>query len=615
MLKSLQYHRFRVIREQEYSLKKVGVALILAALLALLPAVLAAENNLQKIYPVESELYEKILFLHMEQGISPPWSSGPWSGAELQTMLARINRTALSPQSRQLYDSIAVELATPEAVEWTPGFNAAFHPVITLEGYSHLNTRDPGSFTSERDWLHDYEARSPMLSFPLETWAGETIYTYFTLPVAVNQFRESNTTATLFNHPFTTNILFLPPNTIYDLNVNVPYRIFASLGTESWNIQLGRDRVRWGSGTSGNLILGGHLLYNDYARFTTAFRDVKYTVLGISFPHPMNYRADMETDPSLTLPIRNDLQQGDPLTGLKLFIAHRAEIRLADRLNVALTEAIMYMSEDNYFNLQLLNPLMIYHDYFIRGNSNSLLGLDLEYTPFNRITLYGQFLIDEMNIPGEDSARYPEAVGILAGIRGISPIGTGYLYGTCEGIYTDPYLYLRDNGSLNQQGGDYGINFIAAIREYSRGDDPIPGSISYMEDFLGYEYGNDVIGLHAEIGYVAYGRFRVEGSLDYRLHGTHDMYTLWQDGLIAPEAPQAVSPTQSPASGNQDPAAEERDAVETTITARLRAEAHLSPALRLSGDLGWVMLLNPGNLSDAAPAQDLQLTVGITFTL
>jgi hypothetical protein len=56
-----------------------------------------------------------------------------------------------------------------------------------------------------------------------------------------------------------------------------------------------------------------------------------------------------------------------------MFMSHRLEWRMfRDKVNFALTEAIMYQSSTNFIDLQVLNPVMIYHDYYIRSNSNSI---------------------------------------------------------------------------------------------------------------------------------------------------------------------------------------------------------------------------------------------------
>ena len=61
---------------------------------------------------------------------------------------------------------------------------------------------------------------------------------------------------------------------------------------------------------------------------------------------------------------------------------------------------------------------------------------------------------------------------------------------------------MRDNGDSEQNYGEYGINYVIALREY------MVGGINYQQEFLGYEYGNDAIVLNAQVGFREY-----EGSM------------------------------------------------------------------------------------------------------
>ncbi|HOM93239.1 MAG TPA: hypothetical protein PKX66_08740 [Rectinema sp.] len=74
---------------------------------------------------------------------------------------------------------------------------------------------------------------------------------------------------------------------------------------------------------------------------------------------------------------------------------------LKNKLGFALTEGIMYQSADNTLDLRILNPAAIYHDYYIRGNSNSILSRELNYSPISYVNLYGQMVVDEFVLPGE----------------------------------------------------------------------------------------------------------------------------------------------------------------------------------------------------------------------
>jgi len=44
-------------------------------------------------------------------------------------------------------------------------------------------------------------------------------------------------------------------------------------------VQVGRDKLSWGAGKSGNLMVSNNLPYQQFGRFTTGFDQFKYTLL------------------------------------------------------------------------------------------------------------------------------------------------------------------------------------------------------------------------------------------------------------------------------------------------------------------------------------------------
>lgn len=171
------------------------------------------------------------------------------------------------------------------------------------------------------------------------------------------------------------------------------------------------------------------------ARFTTYFDSFKYTFVTSFFPHPKNYAGVYGQAWGYDW-----WGQGRVFDGLSMFMAHRLEWRIfRDKVNVALTEGVMYMSETNALDLQVLNPVMIYHDYYIRANANSILSLEMDYTPVRNFNIYGQFVMDEFAIPGGEAApgispwSKPNGMGYMLGFRGAGSVGKGLFYGSLEG--------------------------------------------------------------------------------------------------------------------------------------------------------------------------------------
>lgn len=565
-------------------------------------------RNLQKIYPVNSDVYQAIKTLYISQGLSLPSTTGPWSADELLKMLDRINRNRLAGGELETYDFAASQLESD-----TPTFK--FSGKVAAEGYYHTNT---ASFTREKDWVMGYNERSPMLDLVLEAWPSENFYGYSSLSAANNCYNgwdSRGATSTLFGQSaLTTNLWLVPPSVLKDLDFNFPFRAFGAAGGDGWSLEAGREKLSWGPGETGNFIIGDHLLYHNAGRLTTYGKNYKYTLLTSFFPHPSMYYPVMDNAGN----VDNSGWQANLEKGLNMFLGHRLEWRMfGNKVGFALTEAIMYQSEDNTFDLRVLNPAAIFHNYYIRGNSNSILSVELDYTPINHLNLYGQVVVDEFPLPGEpvpgvDAGALPSAFGFMAGAKGSYPFAKGMIYGSAEWVKTDPYLYLRDNGSYTQALGDYGVNYVVAIRTFSNGS-----GITYSEDFLGYQYGGDAIVMNANIGYKQFGKWYVTGSFFNMVHGTHDKWTLWSQ--VDPSAggsfvPNSTTPTTSHNTGNNgDLTANLRDAASVTTIIGVKAGYTVLKNLDVYGQADFISIKNPGNISTNPTISDIQISTGVSY--
>ncbi|MCK9287281.1 MAG: hypothetical protein M0P29_06945, partial [Sphaerochaetaceae bacterium] len=479
---------------------------------------------------------------------------------------------------------------------------------------------DTANFVDESDWIRGYNERKPLLDIILETWPSKHFYGYSSIPVMGTKFSDfdDSTGPISFAYgqeSFTTNLFFLAPGSINELDFAMPYKAFGAFGGEGWSVQVGRDRLSWGPGVTGNFMLGEHLKYHNVGRVTTYGEKFKYTFATSFFPHPDNYYPIIDNGK-----FNYTGSQVDVLDGLYMFMAHRLEWRmLADKLSLALSEAVMYQSLDNTLDLRILSPTTIFHNYYIRSNANSLLTLELDFTPIKYVNVYGQVVVDEFALPGEPvpgktDGAFPSAFGYMAGTKASYPMGKGMLYGSFEWTKTDPYLYLRygDGSSAT-----WGINYVVAIREYYK-----TGDIMYDEQFIGYQYGPDAVVLNGNVGYKQFGKWFAEGNVFYMIHGTHDKWTEWSevytDASAGPgKPPFLTSPTEQHHTDNHgDPTAKTtRDAVSKTFAAGIKGGFTILDGLDVYAQADFIHIVNPGNISSTAPISDVQLTFGVSYSL
>jgi hypothetical protein len=594
--------------------KRFLLALLLLTTLASLFAA-GGTRNLQKIYPVDSDVYKAIRYLYVSQGMALPSTTGPWSADELLKMLDKIDRSKLAPGAAATYDFAVTTMDEGhKAVKF--GLKAA------VEGYYNSDTVN---FTKESQWIRGFDDRNPVLDIILETWPSEHFYGYSSLSVGNNRYNgwgNDGATSTFFGQEtITTNLPMVPPAVMNDLDFNIPYRAFGSIGGDGWSAQIGRDKLSWGPGESGNFVLGDHILYHNVGRLTTYGKNFKYSFATSFFPHPQNYYTEANGIMDSSGNISNRHGQDDIISGLNMFISHRLEGRIFNnKVGIALTEAIMYQSTNNTLDLFILSPTAIFHNYYIRHNANSIISFEVDYSPIKSVNIYGQMVVDEFALPGEPvpgdtrwGSALPNGYGFMVGTKIAKPFAKGMLFGSAEWAKTDPYLYLRDNGDRNQDLGEYGINWIVASREFSNGS-----GITYTEEFLGYKYGGDAIVLNANAGFKKFGSWSIEGNVFYMTHGTHDKWTTWAYVESDPNGtvPNVETPTTehyTPNNGDLD--ADDRDCVSKTFVVGARGSYTILKGLNAFVQADYIHVTNPGNISTNPAIQDVQVTIGVKYSL
>ncbi|MFA7108923.1 MAG: hypothetical protein WC162_07240, partial [Sphaerochaetaceae bacterium] len=469
-------------------MKKNVVIFLLIAIIAISP--LFSANNGQKIRSLDDDTYEAISYLYVKNGLSQPSYTAPYSDNELKLMLDKINSLNLSKADQKVMNYINDKLDINMDYEGK-GVSFDWTFKTTVESFAHPNTDGYTAtnldFANRDIWVYDKIHHKPFLDLNFEAWSGNHVYSFADLsvgnsPVLAKKFGTDK---------FRTNIVMIPPSTMSDLDFAIPYRAFASLGGDYWSFEVGRDRLDWGCGETGNLTVSDNLYYHNLARFTTFSDNYKYTFVTSFFPHQNMYISDNVTLGSITPQQGNS--QWDIQDGIRAFIAHRLEFKaFHDKVGLVLTEEIMYESETNNLDLRVLSPHIIYHNLYIRANANSIIAFEADYTPIKGINIYGQAIVDEFLLPGEGNNN-PSALGFLGGVKATKEIAGYAGKASLEFAKTNPYLYLRDNMTVAedsiQHAGEYGINFVVAIRDYTNNH----GASYYDPEFLGYDYGGDAL--------------------------------------------------------------------------------------------------------------------------
>ena len=529
-------------------MKKKLLTLTILALLAISSLAAAITDvNRQEVVSIDSPIYWAMKNLYISQGLALPSTTGPWTMAELDMMLERLTPPQPGSPWRETYEYLVSEIGhepriEPQAAEGIFGFTISAD--VALDGYYHTNPTDFGDVDmwGDVDQLGDFNTPTPLLSIPLETWFGNNIYGYASFDLGANRTFNDKSGQTGSN--WYTNILMVPPSAIDDLNLNFPYRAFGSIGGDWWNISIGRDKLRWGPGESGNLTISDQIPYHNNARFTAFSKVFKYTFSISSFIHPMNYTDD---EGNLSL----KYSQNAPRKGLSMFIAHRLEWRIFDKVNMALTESIMYQSEDNQFDFLVLSPTAIFHNYYIRSNANSLLSFEFDWT-----------FVDHWNLYGE--AVY----------------GINFIVATPE--------FTNDHAN-------YTLDYLG----YGYGNDSLVGNL-----ILGYEkYGK--CSIEGDFTYWA------DGCMDMNSKWVET--TPGVDDPSAPtDEPDMGTDGDGGTWDSSDTDYSKRNAVAHWFIFTLRGSWTIVDKLDLTGQVRYVNVLNYGNMK-GEKADDIQVSVGLSY--
>ncbi|MCF7942658.1 MAG: hypothetical protein K9M84_13680 [Spirochaetia bacterium] len=470
-----------------------------------------AMDNKQKIYPIDSEYYSAMEKLYLLEGHSLPSTAGPWSRAELLDMLDGVTPTA--PAARRIHAYLEEELTFNPEISMNPNVAMSFDINAAFEAYIHTNE----VFKDEHYWVHGFNDREKFLDIGWDLWSTDNIFFYFDAALLMNSLgnHHNNTEGNyLYQDTFVTNAPFLPPADFgADGDFTFPYRSYASVGADHWNLSIGRDRFSWGPGRSGNFMLGSQVIQHDFVKFTTFHNPYKYTLLASFFP------------PDSTM----GMDQNNEFPGFTMFLGHRVEFSfLQDRMGLALSESVVYKTKENTLNLAAINPFGFFHNEYIRGLANSLITVELDYNPFGTIDFYAQYAIDEIAL-GETTApdygAYPNAMAYMLGARTAFPLSTEIVAeASFEAALTDPFLYLRGLDGVTGEpaiaGYSHGYGHDVILKNFNN-----PGD--YKRMFLGYEHGGDAIVLNVSSTLEHVGHWNAYFNGMYMWHGNKRLDSQW----------------------------------------------------------------------------------------
>ena len=378
---------------------------------------------------VGDPILDDLLFLSVDSGISILSFTPPFPPHEIEMFLSMIDVSELSPSAQDAFYRVNDRLYPSAPLNITSDFFTLFVNInAELEMRARTNYDIP--------WHPFYSKPPAIISIPTRAFFSDSVCLYIEPMFAVDPQDYSNF------YYFGTN---LPINTERIADLNLPLRAFFTMGGPWWNFQLGRDRLFYGTGHTGNLAISDIPDFYEFMRLSFFSKILKYSLLVSQMPLELSdeFYPKLDTDAGYLT-----------RTTQRYLYLHRLDFTLFKKLSIGLMEGIMVGNSSP--EIRYLNPLMVYHSFFAWYNYDSwqegysdmvgsLLGIEVNWNITKSLAFYGQFNMNEFATQHElriDPEQPPNCLGYMAGLRFSRSYNTWASLFFIEFVKTDPYLHM-----------------------------------------------------------------------------------------------------------------------------------------------------------------------------
>jgi len=376
-------------------------------------------------------IIEDLRFLSLEAGKPINSFTAPFAPHEVRNFLNLLDEASLSSPAQEAYNRVILRLEkkAPLSLSWDV-FSLSLNIDVTLEGRARFN--------KEMDWYPNQPKIPDFLSVPLKLNFSDAVQIYFDPAVGIDPYDYST------DEYYSTNAVFFGNNNIHG---NSPFRTFIAAGGSWWNFQLGRDRLSFGNGISGNLTIADNPPFYEFMRLSFFSNQFKYSLIVNQSPLKLNDKLIKEGFDEDAGYLKETTQ--------RYFYLSRVDFTLFKVLSLTLSEGVM--AGNSALELRYLNPLMIFHNAMTwrdyehwNGNethmNGSFFSAEFNWLIVKSLSFYGQFAMTELSIGPElegERSENPNAIGLMGGIQFSRSFNTWASVFYLECIYTSPFLYIN----------------------------------------------------------------------------------------------------------------------------------------------------------------------------
>lgn len=443
---------------------KTMIIFVMAILLLLFPTFASAQVvNKTQLIKSTHWVYDAMAALETETKRPMFIETAPLTVGEIEFYFKYIDRETLSDSGKAIYDEVDNFLHSKPIGFFPKAFGLAVNPYANLEFYYKSNP--------EIDWSFNYFYKDNLLTLPVLVGISE----YFSAGAEV--FLGANYDAAQRPWNFT-NI----PLSYTDMEFSQPTWAYGSVGVsfENWgmNAVAAREGLRIGR------TLLGSIIYND------TFETQAFIQLNAYSPY-FKYNMDIVQ-----------------VNTNKYVYLHQFEMQFFKRLKVICLEGTLI---NGPFEFKNLNPFMIMHSFGLWSEdwsddrkSAQYMAFLLEFCPISNLKIYGMMAQNEITTFAESSSTTPDSLGFQLGIDAYFPSKhRGMWFGTLEGIWTMPYLYVKaskDNTFYSDRPNMHGPS-------------------DTIRSWMGSPYGPDCMGFALEFGYKMQRKWEAKIGYSLIAHG------------------------------------------------------------------------------------------------
>ena len=383
-----------------------------------------------EVIPVGDQFYDIIDALFVLDGQTVPSGSRPWTKAEAENELSKLDMTAMCQAVLDLYSQV-IGYLEDNVSSVRVGLS------LSPEIYGHINQE----FNAEDKWPFDYNRRSRILvpsldisvggfsfhtelSFGIGRTSSEDEFGHYgnleSFPVDVSD-RLLVISSEIYSPLFRSNI---PKSN--ESEVQTPLFAWLTYAWDNGSIGLYKAKKEWGITKLGNYIYDKHV--SSYSFVSAKFFN---SVVNLDFSLMFPYSYLGGSAKAYTMEYQ------------RLFLSHRVQVQILKNLSVALSENVMYWLKDGFEPL-FANPALIYHNNVEDNLFNALAHLEFEFVPLRGLRFYSQIGVDQGSVPGfEDPSQEDLAAGLTIGGEYFFLLNGGIACIGLEGAMVTPAMYRR----------------------------------------------------------------------------------------------------------------------------------------------------------------------------